>query len=99
MTAWEEATCGHLSRIVRVYAGTLKRAVARGLLPGAMVYGINDEGWSMIVKHAAMGAGFYPARMLVPARDGVLGFMVQTPETFKDSLREYIANRDGETLQ
>lgn len=100
MTAWEEAACGHLSRLVKVYGGTMRRAAARRLLPTAMVYGLTDEGWTMLVKHAAMeGSGFFPCRMLAPGRDGVLGFMVQTPTAFKAALRAYIANREGETLQ
>lgn len=99
MTAWEEATCGHLLRIIQVYRATLHRAHDRGLLPGTVVYGLTDEGWSMLVRHLAIEGGFWPARMLAPDRDGVLGFMVQTPVIFKQALRKYIRDREGVTLQ
>lgn len=99
MTAWEEATCGHLVRLVKVYVGTMKRAHARGLLPPALGFALVDEGWSMGVKHMAFEGGFFPARMLTPGRDGVLGFMIQTPADFKAALREYMTKPEGETLQ
>lgn len=99
MTAFEEARCGHLLRIVKVYRETLKRAIRAGLIPDSIIFGFTDEGWTMLVRHAAIETGFFPARMFRWQRDGYDGFGVQPPWVFKAALRQFMVKPEGETLQ
>ena len=100
MTAWEEATCGHLLRLIKVYRETVRRAKARGLLPDAIKSGVSDEGWTMIVMHPAIeGSIFFPARMFDWRRDGYVGTGAQPPWVFKAALRQFMVKPEGDTLQ
>lgn len=99
MTAWEEAFHGQHPRLINVYVATLQRAIARGILPRAMVYLLVDAGWTLVVKHEAAPTGFFAVKLLIPERDGVAGRMAQPPSYFKAALREYISDRRGATLQ
>lgn len=97
--SWQGARNGDPARINGIFAKTIERARAKGLIPLAVGFGMNDAGRSMMVLNKANGVAFNVSYIYAPSRDGYFGFYAMPPTVLKDALRAFNVRKAGDPVQ